>query len=174
MKIINTEIKDLPAVSCLYSQARRYMAAHGNPDQWGRQRPARAKIAADIKDRVHYCCWDDDNNLAAAFTFRPGPDPTYAVIDGSWLDDGPYYVIHSFAVAFHHHGIGSFCLNWALENSGNIRIDTHRRNEPMRRLLVQTGFVYCGIIITDNSTPRLAYQCKTAGKSGEGRPNTND
>ena len=41
---------------------------------------------------------------------------------------------------------------------GNIRVDTHARNLPMRAKIEARGFVRCGIIHVADGTPRIAYQ----------------
>jgi hypothetical protein len=45
-----------------------------------------------------------------------------------------------------------------LEDSGNIRIDTHRDNVPMLSLLDKSGFERCGIIYLKNGDERIAFQ----------------
>ena len=55
-------------------------------------------------------------------------------------------------------GAASFCLNWAFEQCGNLKIDTHRDNRIMQHLLDKNGFTYCGIIYTDDGSERMAYQ----------------
>ena len=55
-------------------------------------------------------------------------------------------------------GLGRHCLEWCLDLCGCIRIDTHESNVLMRRTLEKSGFSYCGVIICDEGTPRLAYQ----------------
>ena len=65
---------------------------------------------------------------------------------------------HRVASAGRCKGVGAFCLNWAFEQSGNLRIDTHHDNKPMQNLLNKLGFEYCGIIYLENGEPRLAFQ----------------
>ena len=64
----------------------------------------------------------------------PGPDPTYAVIEGDpWLNDDPYWVMHRLAVAESGHGAGTRMLTWLTERHDNVRADTHADNVPMQR-----------------------------------------
>ena len=37
MEIRHTTENDLPVILAIYAHARRFMAEHGNPNQWGRQ-----------------------------------------------------------------------------------------------------------------------------------------
>lgn len=56
-------------------------------------------------------------------------------------------------------GIGACCLNWALERSKHLRVDTHEDNVVLQSLLTKLGFQYCGIIyVVQDSDPRLAYE----------------
>lgn len=79
--------------------------------------------------------------IEGVFYYACEKDSTYSVIeDGAWLNDKPYAVVHRIAIAEGTRGIGSFCLNWALEQAGNVRIDTHIDNKPMQELLKKLGF----------------------------------
>lgn len=147
-----------PQILPLYDQARAFMAQNGNPNQWINGYPSPQILQQDLQQGHLYVCLDGAH-LAAAFCFRPGPDDTYKHIEkGSWLNDLPYFVVHRLAVARHGQGIGSFCLHWCLQQSPNLRVDTHKDNIPMQKVILKNGFVYCGIIYTHNGSARLAYQ----------------
>ena len=76
--------------------------------------------------------------ILAVFFYDFGNDvePTYHVIQkGDWEDRTPYGVIHRLAVTEGARGVGSFCLNWALAQSGHLRVDTHTDNVVMQNLL---------------------------------------
>ena len=66
--------------------------------------------------------------------------------------------MHRIASGGTRRGCASFCLDWALNQCGNLKIDTHRDNRIMQHLLDKNGFTYCGIIYLDDGTERLAYQ----------------
>jgi len=87
----------------------------------------------------------------------PGIDPTYVVIEGAWLDDAPYAAVHRVASRGEVKGLTDQILDWALEQHGNIRIDTHDDNIPMQRALARCGFTPCGRIWIEDGTPRIAY-----------------
>ena len=53
-----------------------------------------------------------------------------------------------------------FCLQWSIEQSEEIRVDTHEANLPMQRLLEKNGFVKCGKIQVADGTERIAFQLK--------------
>lgn len=91
--------------------------------------------------------------------FFIGVDPTYSYIEGGqWLNDFPYGVVHRLASDGTEKGVGAACLEWCFGYIRNLRVDTHHDNTIMQNLLKKMNFTYCGIIITHNGTPRLAYQ----------------
>ena len=157
MIIRKTSIHDLEAILGIYSYARVFMRESGNPNQWKDDHPHRDMIISDIEAGLSYVCLID-NNIAAVFYYNIETDPTYGKIAGQWQNDEPYGVVHRIARSQTAKGAGAHCLNWCLEQCRNLRIDTHRDNAPMRRLLDKQGFTYCGIIWLENGEERLAYQ----------------
>jgi hypothetical protein len=133
------------------------MRDSGNPDQWGDVHPPRGLIELDIQAGLSYVCVYDEE-IAAVFYFNVEIEPTYGRIDGQWLSDGPYGVVHRIARSRNSSGAGAFCLDWCFGQCRNLRIDTHRDNAPMRKLLDRLGFEYCGIIWIENGDERLAFQ----------------
>lgn len=159
MEIRKTKLSELDTVMKIYEAARNFMKATGNPHQWGDNRPEQSKIEADINAGVNYVCVDD-GELLGAFTYIFGEeDPTYGYVEnGQWLNDEPYGVMHSVASLAAGKGVGRFCINWALEQSRNVRIDTHADNKVMQELLKKMGFAHCGTIYLENGDPRIAFQ----------------
>ena len=45
-----------------------------------------------------------------------------------------------------------------LNNAESIRIDTHRDNIPMQKMLNKNGFIYCGIIYLLDGKERFAFE----------------
>lgn len=93
-----------------------------------------------------------------AYSIFTGKKTDYQTIDGSWLNDRPYSVVHRVATAPGTKGVATFCLNWAYEQFPNIKIDTHDDNIPMQHLLVKLGFTCCGHTTLQNGDIRLIYQ----------------
>ena len=98
----------------------------------------------------------DDKGPLAVFSFAPGPDETYASIDGAWHSDADYHVIHRVA-AVRGHGVARAIFTFATEHADYLRCDTHEDNAPMRRALRSFGFRECGTITVANGTQRVAY-----------------
>lgn len=159
MDIRKTQSADLDRIMSIYEKAKLYMAANGNPTQWTDGYPARALIETDIRSGKSYVCVDDEGSIVATFYFEVGVESTYLkIFDGNWLNDREYGVIHRIAVDGHRKGIATFCLDWCFGKCGNIRIDTHRNNRPMRNALERNGFSYCGIIHLFDGDERIAFQ----------------
>ena len=163
MIIRKSDIQDLPRMQEIYAYARSFMAEHGNPNQWGPTNwPPEALLRQDIRDGHSYVCLDEDGRVIGTFFFIFGEDiePTYRVIeDGAWQDDSPYGAVHRVASDGSRPGIGAFCINWAYEQCGHLRIDTHGDNVVMQNLLKKLGFTHCGTIhVEEDNYPRLAYE----------------
>lgn len=166
MEIRHTTYEDLPRLLRLYEDARQFMRSHGNLSQWSGGYPPEALLRRDIEEGCGYICTQGED-IAAAFYFRLGIDPTYERIEkGQWPDEEPYGVIHRIASSGHIKGAASFCVSWCAARCQNLRIDTHEDNYVMQNFLKKNGFAYCGIIYTDDGTPRLAYHKKCASSSG--------
>ena len=124
MEIRKASMDDWEEIQKIYASARQFMAEHGNAGQWGTNYPQEELLLDDIAQGKLYVCTED--GIAAVFYFAAGEDPTYRRIeDGAWLNEEPYGVVHRIASARTVKGAASFCIDWALEQSGNIRIDTH-------------------------------------------------
>ena len=148
---------DAPRITAIYANARRFMAASGNPNQWIDGYPSEADVRADISaDVLWTACRGDE--ILAVFALIEGPAPTYAVIQGAWLNDRPYAVVHRLASSGKVGGIGEICLRWCIDRFDTLRVDTHADNRVMQRTLIRMGFVYTGVIFCHNGTPRHAYQ----------------
>ena len=155
--------QDLDRIMEIYAFARQFMAEHGNPDQWGPTNwPPEELIRRDIREKKSYVCINDEGRVAGVFFFDYGKDiePAYRVItDGEWIGEDTYGTVHRIASDGSQKGIGSFCVNWAFEQCGHIRMDTHGDNYVMQGMLRKLGFVHCGTIyVEEDSFPRLAYE----------------
>ena len=163
MTIRHSTERDLPRMLEIYAHARAFMAAHGNPSQWGpNQWPPEALLREDIRQNHSYVCLNDAGRVVGTFFYDYGRDvePTYRdMADGAWRNDAPYGVVHRIASDGSQKGIGAFCLNWAFAQCGHLRIDTHGDNIVMQTLLKKLGFVHCGTIyVTQDPAPRLAFE----------------
>ena len=94
-------------------------------------------------------------DVAGEFCLSRTPEPCYdALTDGKWRLNGPYAVLHRNMVELSFRGTGmSDKLIEAAEELARsfglscIRADTHRKNKPMRALLLRHGFEFRGNVL---------------------------
>lgn len=158
--------KDLENILSIYEKARQFQREHGNPSQWEGGYPQPEIVQKDLEaGELYAVCRQTPagEELAGVFMFARRPEPNYACIrEGTWLEEGPYAVLHRVASAGTCPGVGQACMDWAWEQCQNLRIDTHRDNYVMQRLLEKNGFVRCGLIDLGEGGERIAYQkCRT-------------
>ncbi len=163
MRIRKTTERDIDRVMEIYAYARKFMAEHGNPKQWGATNwPPEQVIRNDIKEGNSFVCVNDSGKVVGTFYYIAGKDiePCYReIFDGKWLDESPYGVVHRIAADGSENGIGSFCINWAYDQCGHIRIDTHGDNKVMQGMLKKLGFKHCGtVFVEEDDDPRLAFE----------------
>jgi hypothetical protein len=150
---------DLPEVMEMYAIAREFMRRNGNASQWSDNYPSEHFISEEIDNGHSFVCENQAEEMVGTFCFILGEDPAYATIyEGSWLNDEPYGTVHRIASTGKEKGVAKACFEWCFAQCPNIRVDTHRDNQVMQRILNSLDFVYCGIIYVSNGTERLAYQ----------------
>ena len=149
---------DLAQILTVYQAARTFMAANGNPTQWGTTYPAVELLEEDI--RLGRLFVDEmQDQICGVFMFALGDDPTYAYIEnGSWLDNSPYGVIHRVASDGTVRGVLGRCVDFCRAKSSHLRIDTHADNHVMQKLVSAAGFTRCGTIYVEDGSPRIAYE----------------
>lgn len=158
-EIRKAQPEQLEAIMEIYAYAQKFMAEHGNPTQWETVYPPRDLIEMTIHQKKCYVCMDGDKMEAVFYFAREEEEPAYRQLEsGEWLNDRPYGVVHRIASAQGTRGAASFCLNWAFEQCGNLKIDTHDDNQPMQNLLTKLGFVYCGKLKLDEEDSRNEFQ----------------
>ena len=163
-RIRRAVISDLPAIRTNFEIARETMAAHGNPTQWGTTRPLDSLVVEDV--RAGRCMLLVDHvggseRVLAQFSTCLGANPSYARIDGAWLDDEPYATMHRIASSGTARHCAQDCLEWMLDEYGNVRADTHENNHAMQHILAAMGFHRCGLITLQgraSDAMRIAYQ----------------
>ena len=164
IKIRKTAPEDIATLGALFDEARGTIAALGI-DQWQSGYPNGFSAEEDRKLNRGYVA-ERDGEICGTVALV-SPEPTYRSLEnGRWLTkEEDYLALHRFAVAGKHRGTG--VAQALLEHSANVaksqgkislRIDTHRGNLPMRRMLEKNGFTHCGRIRLANGDPREAYE----------------
>ena len=169
MEIRRTKKEDIAAIMPIFDEARATIAALGI-DQWQNGYPSREVIEKDFSKAQSYCVIKDGETVGT-FALVDDGEPTYdKIFDGSWLTgDGKehYFAIHRVAISVKSRGSGistkiiDFCAEKAREDGkSSLRIDTHRGNVVMRKMLEKNGFTYCGVIYLADGDERVAYELK--------------
>ena len=91
-------------------------------------------------------------------------EPAYAGIEGKWLTNEDFVVIHRVAISQDHLGKGlsgiilQFVEDYAVSNQVySIKADTNFDNPAMMKIFEKRGYVYCGEVYFRGS-PRRAYE----------------
>lgn len=149
--------EDLPEILRIYAYARGFMAANGNPNQWGTTNPPKEMLEADIAEEKLYVATKEDM-IRGVFFFDIGEDPTYQKIyEGAWLSNTPYGTIHRIA-SCGSGGLFAACVEFCLRKCSHLRIDTHHDNHIMQHVVEKAGFQRRGIIYIADGSPRIAYE----------------
>lgn len=148
---------DRPTIDALYANARVRMRESGNPNQWGNTKPLPETVTADIAQGQCYVV-EENGEIVGVFAFFVGEDPTYKVIDGAWVGEAPYAVLHRVAGAERGKGILAAAVAYAAPCAPSLRMDTHEDNKPMQAALTKAGFTYRGTIWLEDGSPRRAYE----------------
>ena len=156
---------DLEQIMGIIRDAQAMMGEEGRT-QWQDGYPAAADIMRDLEKGYGYVLADpSDCGIQAYGAVVFDGEPTYDVIDGKWLSNKPFVVVHRQATAraLMGHGLGAEFLKnvESLAASRGIeafRIDTNYDNRYMLRLLEKQGFSYCGIITLGSGDKRMAFE----------------
>lgn len=136
-------------------------------DQWQDGYPNVLAIENDISNGESYLVIDSDGAVVATSMFTSNPESTYADIDGKWITPQglAYGVIHRMAIAQAHRklGIAQFMIDQferklIAQNIASLKIDTHKDNIGMQKLLTKLGYGYCGVITLRSGDLRLGFE----------------
>ncbi len=156
--IRHAKIEELSRILEIYDIARAFMRENGNLHQWNGPYPGIEDLSKDIEDGNLYVL-EEDGHICGCFVLIAGIDPTYGRIEsGAWISDAPYAAIHKVASDGTTKGFFAKCVAFARERYTHLRVDTHHDNLPMQRVILKSGFEYCGIIFLANGEPRKAYE----------------
>lgn len=164
MKFSKAVEKDANSIMNIIKQAQDYFKEKGI-NQWQDNYPNAETVKNDIRNRNGYVLLRDNNVVGTAVVSFDGEKNYESIYNGEWASSGEYAVIHRIAIDESYKGIGlSFVIIKNIEkiclNKGvySIKIDTHKENVSMQRMLLKNGFQYCGIIYLDDKSKRLAFE----------------
>ena len=156
-EIIKAEHDNLPRILEIYERARQFMRENGNPNQWKNVHPPKESLIENIEEQKLFVL-KEDGIIHGVFFFDKGPDSTYDYIEGKWLNDNDYSVIHRIASSGETRGVLKRCVDYCLQFTDNIKMDTHADNKIMQKGLEKLGFIHCGTIYVPGYGPMKAYQ----------------
>ena len=160
-----TTYADIPAVFTIIKQAQHYLKSQ-QIDQWQNGYPNEASLTADIDHGYSYVM-EENETIIGTLALIFDPEPTYThIYEGSWKTTNTCYAtLHRVAVADQRKGIGIAGKMLAevehicyLHSISSIRMDTHKENLSMQRMMQKNGFDYCGIIYLEDGAKRLAFE----------------
>ena len=154
IRLANTS--DTDRIFEIYEYARAYMKAHGNPYQWGDDRPEKSLTKDDIKNQRCYVM-EDEGHIFACFVFTIGFEKEYEAKFPSKVE---YGVIHRVASDGSKSGIVERIVDFAKGKANFLRIDTHEDNKTMQRAIERQNFKKLGIIYLEDKSARVLYELK--------------
>lgn len=150
----------------IFDEARESIRTLGI-NQWQNGYPHRDVIESDIAGGYSRIV-SSDGKIVATFAIINDGEPTYdKIYDGAWLtgETKDYVAIHRVAILIscRGQGIAAKIIAYAADTAKNLgfaslRIDTHRGNIVMRKMLEKNGFTHCGTIYLADGDERVAYE----------------
>ncbi|MDU4208996.1 GNAT family N-acetyltransferase [Finegoldia sp. BIOML-A3] len=154
---------DLIDIMVIIENAKIYMKEN-KINQWSENYPNEDVFLTDLKENRLYVAEIDKKVLGMAVLVLDG-DADYKNIDGKWLVDGKYGVIHRIAVNpdYKSQNVAKNLLDFFEDklkelNYDSIRVDTHKDNKSMLRFIEKNGFQKCGIVYIRKTDERIAFE----------------
>lgn len=164
MEFSKAKKSDIDDIIKIIKGAQEHFKSQGI-DQWQNNYPNAQVIMDDMENNESYVLKHEGNVIGTTYLSFAGED-TYEIIhDGEWLSHEEYAVIHRMAIDFNLRGTGlAYIFLKAIEELcidrkiNSIKVDTHRENIPMQKLLKKNNFKKCGIIYLKDGNERIAYE----------------
>ena len=159
---------DMGDILRIVGDARASLKKH-RVDQWQGPYPDEKAFLFDM-DRGECFVLLHGQEIAGFFTLSTREEKCYeAITDGKWTADLPYCVLHRAAVAAEYRGGGMSaymmkCVEEQARHFGrrSVRVDTHKKNKAMQRLLRDNGYRYRGnvqvIVEPGHDSARQAFE----------------
>jgi len=162
MKLRKANFSEIAPIWEILQQAIEQRRQDGS-EQWQNGYPNQQTVYDDITNGYGYVITDNDTIIAyAAIIFDV--EPAYKEIQGQWITNGDYAVVHRVATSNSVKGRGVATKLFKLiedlsieHNVFSIKVDTNFDNIPMLKILERLGYTYCGEIFFGGA-PRKAFE----------------
>lgn len=154
---------DMEQIMEIVENAKSYMKEN-KINQWSENYPNEDVFLTDLKENRSYVAEIYGKVVGMAVLVLDG-DEDYKNIDGKWLINGKYGVIHRIAVNpdYKSQNVAKNLLDFFENklkelNYDSIRVDTHKDNKSMLRFIEKNGFQKCGIVYIRKTDERIAFE----------------
>lgn len=162
MKLRKANSSEITPIWEILQQAIEQRRQDGS-EQWQDGYPNQQTVYDDITNGDGYVMTDNDAIIAyAAIIF--GVEPAYEEIQGHWITNGDYAVVHRVATSNSVKGKGvatklfKLIEDLSIEHGVfSIKVDTNFDNIPMLKILERLDYIYCGEIFFGGA-PRKAFE----------------
>lgn len=121
--------------------------------QWQNGYPNRQTIERDVEKDFAYVLLVD-HQVAVYSALIINDEPAYSKIDGKWLSEGDFVVVHRVAVDNNFAGKGLVKILFekieefvVSQKINSIKVDTNYDNMAMLKILESKGYTYCGEVM---------------------------
>lgn len=156
------KITDVSEIWVILQQAILRRKNEGS-DQWQDGYPNLEVVKNDIKNSYGYVL-TEAKTIIGYCAILINDEPEYLNIEGKWLTNADFVIVHRIAISESHIGKGlSKTIIENIEdlarniNIHSIKVDTNYDNFAMMKIFDKCGFSFCGIVHFRGS-PRRAYE----------------
>ncbi len=155
-------ITDVPEIWSILQKAIIRRKNDGS-NQWQDGYPNPEVIKNDIEKGAGYVL-KEGKTIIGYCAILINDEPEYEKIEGKWLTNSDFVVIHRIAISENYlgQGLSKTILEYveAFAKSStifSIKVDTNHDNFAMLKIFEKSGFTFCGIVHFRGS-PRRAYE----------------
>lgn len=152
IKLRKAEIEDRNIIWEIIQQSIERRRKDGST-QWQNGYPNMDTVESDIAKGFGYVLTVDDE-VAVFAALILNDEPAYSTIEGAWLSNGEFVVVHRVAVDEKFAGQGlvkklfdhieEFTKSKGIQS---IKVDTNYDNIAMLKILESKGYSYCGEVV---------------------------
>ncbi|WEK70735.1 MAG: GNAT family N-acetyltransferase [Candidatus Chryseobacterium colombiense] len=149
IKLRKADIEDRDKIWTILQQAIERRRQDGS-SQWQNGYPNLDTVESDIAKGFGYVM-TVDGEIAVYSALIINDEPAYSTIEGAWLSDGEFVVVHRVAVdeKFAGQGMAKKLFDHIEEftkSNGiqSVKVDTNFDNTAMLKILEGKGYSYCG------------------------------